>query len=119
MVTTVSIRLALGKLAEMICGTRPRLIRVTARTDESRRIYSAAIPWEYRDEVCSFLSERLDTEILSCSIRIRPKGLSSIENGFTSRLPRTNLGVAGGQPRSPRVLYLCSHSSPGSGRSSA
>ena len=63
MVTTVSIRLALGKLAEMICGTRPRLIRVTARTDESRRIYSAAIPWEYRDEVCSFLSERLDTEI--------------------------------------------------------
>ena len=63
MVTTVSIRLALGKLAEMICGTRPRLIRVTARTDESRRIYNAAIPWEYRDEVCSFLSERLDTEI--------------------------------------------------------
>ena len=63
MVTTVSIRLALGKLAEMICGTRPRLIRVTARIDESRRIYSAAIPWEYRDEVCSFLSERLDTEI--------------------------------------------------------
>jgi hypothetical protein len=63
MVTTVSIRLALGKLAEVACGTRPRLIRVTARIDESRRIYSAAIPWEYRDEVCSFLSERLDTEI--------------------------------------------------------
>ena len=63
MVTTVSIRLALGKLAEATCGTRPRLIRVTARIDESRRIYSAAIPWEYRDEVCSFLSERLETEI--------------------------------------------------------
>jgi hypothetical protein len=63
MVTTVSIRLALGKLAEVTCGTRPRLIRVTARVEDSRRIYSAAIPWEYRDEVCSFLSERLDTEI--------------------------------------------------------
>src|SRR3954465_1589932 len=63
MVTTVSIRLALNKLAEVTCGTRPRLIRVTARVEDSRRIYSAAIPWEYRDEVCSFLREQLDTEI--------------------------------------------------------
>src|SRR4051794_18468869 len=62
MVTTVSIRLALRKLAEMTCGTAPSLIRVTARVEGSQRIYSAAIPWEYRDEVCSLLRERLDTE---------------------------------------------------------
>ena len=63
MVTTVSIRLALRKLAELTCGTTPSLIRVTARVEDSRRTYSAAIPWEYRDEVCSFLRERLDAEI--------------------------------------------------------
>jgi hypothetical protein len=63
MVTTVSIRLALRKLAEITCGTAAPLIRVTARVEGSRRIYSAAIAWEYRDEVCSLLRERLDTEL--------------------------------------------------------
>ena len=63
MVTTVSIRLALRKLAEITCGIAPSLIRVTARREDSGRVYSAAIPWEYRDEVCSFLREQLDSEI--------------------------------------------------------
>ena len=61
MVTTVSIRLALRKLAEATCGTAPPLIRVTARVAQSGRIYSAAIPWEYRDEVCSLLRQQLGT----------------------------------------------------------
>ena|SRR5512144_2176185 len=60
MVTTVSIRLALRKLAEVTCGTAPSLIRVTARVEGSRRIYSATIPWEYRDEVLSFLRQQLE-----------------------------------------------------------
>jgi hypothetical protein len=63
MVTTVSIRLALCKLAEVTCGTAPSLIRVTARVAQSGRIYSAAIPWEYRDEVCSLLRQQLGFEI--------------------------------------------------------
>jgi len=60
MVTTVSIRLALRKIAEITCGIAPSLIRVKARLEDSRRVYSAAIPWEYRDEVCAFLSQNLD-----------------------------------------------------------
>jgi hypothetical protein len=63
MVTTVSIRLALRKLAEVACGTAPTLIRVTARVEDSKRIYSAAIPWEYRDEVCWFLRQQLGFDI--------------------------------------------------------
>jgi hypothetical protein len=63
MVTTVSIRLALRKLADVTCGTAPRMIRVTARLEDSRRIYSAAIPWEYRDEVCSVLRQQLGFDI--------------------------------------------------------
>jgi hypothetical protein len=63
MITTVSIRLALSRLAEITCGTLPSLIRVTARIQNSRRIYSATIPWEYHDEVCCFLRQRLDIEI--------------------------------------------------------
>jgi hypothetical protein len=59
MVTTVSIRLALRKIAEVACGTRPGLLRVTARVHESRRTYSASIPFEYQDEVCQFLRQRL------------------------------------------------------------
>jgi|SRR3954462_10749953 len=63
MMTTLAIRLALRKLAEITCGTAPTLIRVTARVEDSRRIYSAAIPWEYRDEVRSFLRQQLGSEI--------------------------------------------------------
>ena len=63
MVTTVSIRLALHKLAKVASGTAPTLIRVTARVEDSKRIYSAAIPWEYRDEVCSFLRQQLGFDI--------------------------------------------------------
>jgi hypothetical protein len=44
MMTTLSIRLALRKPAEVTCGTAPRLIRVSARVEDSRRVYNAAIP---------------------------------------------------------------------------
>src|SRR4051812_39379878 len=59
MVTTASIRLALRKLGEVTCGTQPALIRVTARVEQSGRVYTAAIPWEYRNEVCDFLCQEL------------------------------------------------------------
>ena len=64
MVTTVSIRLALRKLAEITCGMAPTLIRVTARVEAAdRRIYTASIPWEYRYEICSYLKAHLDFDI--------------------------------------------------------
>src|SRR5689334_12762106 len=63
MITTAAVRLALRKLAEVTCGTAPSLIRITARVEDSRRIYSASIPWEYRDEVCWFLRQQLGFEI--------------------------------------------------------
>ena len=63
MITTLSVRLALRKLAEVTCGTAPRLIRVTTRVEDSKRIYSAVIPWEYRDEVCSLLRRQLGFDI--------------------------------------------------------
>ena len=47
----------------MTCGTAPRLIRVSARVEDSRRVYNAAIPWEYRDEVCSFVWQQLGFDI--------------------------------------------------------
>ena len=62
MVTRLSIRLALRKLAEVTCGTAPSLIGVTACVEDRGRI-CAAIPWEYRDEVCSFLRQQLGYEI--------------------------------------------------------
>ena len=72
MVTTVSIRLALRKLAEITCGMAPTLIRVTARVEAAdRRIYTASIPWEYRYEICSYLKAHLDFEIdLHCGLLI-------------------------------------------------
>ena len=63
MVTRLSIRLALRKLAEVACGTAPSLIRVTACVEDSGRVYSVSIPWEYRDEVCSFLRQQRGFEI--------------------------------------------------------
>ena len=72
MVTTVSIRLALRKLAEITCGMAPALIRVTARVEATdRRSYTASIPWEYRYEICSYLKAHLHFEIeLHCGLLI-------------------------------------------------
>jgi len=57
-----SIRLALRKIAEITCGIAPTRIRVSARFEDSRRIYRAAIPWDYRDEVCGLLRQKLDLD---------------------------------------------------------
>ena len=58
----MSVRLALRKAAELACGTRPGLFRVTARVQDCRRIYSASIPFEYRDELYEFLRQQLQCE---------------------------------------------------------
>ena len=58
-VTTVSIRLALKRIAEICCGTAPKLIHVKALGDSAHRIFAVSIPWEYRAEVESYLADHL------------------------------------------------------------
>ena|SRR5215510_13930153 len=59
----LSIRFALRKIAEITCDTAPSLIRVSARLENSRRTHGAAIPWEYRAEICAFLRQKLGFEL--------------------------------------------------------
>jgi len=63
MITTVAIRLALRKVAEITCGIDPTLIRVMARQGNLDRNYVASNAWEYRDEVFSYLKQHVDFEI--------------------------------------------------------
>jgi hypothetical protein len=58
-VTTVSIRLALKKIAQITCGTSPKVIPVTALGDPMHRLFAVSIPFEYKAEVCSYLAEHL------------------------------------------------------------
>lgn len=63
-VTTVSIRLAIKKIAEITCGMRPKVIPVTALGDPQHRIFAVSIPFEYKAEVCSYLSAHLGFQCL-------------------------------------------------------
>ena len=56
-VTTVSIRLALRKIAEITCGMSPKVISVTALGDPTHRVFAASVPLEYHAEVCSYLAK--------------------------------------------------------------
>ena len=58
-VTTVSIRLALKRIAEICCGTAPKVIHVKALGDSMHRMFAVSIPWEYRAEVESYLADHL------------------------------------------------------------
>lgn len=59
LVTTVSIRLALKKIAEITCGTSPKVIHVKALGDPMHRVFAASIPWEYRLEIHAYLAQHL------------------------------------------------------------
>ena len=58
-VTTVSIRLALKRIAEITCGTAPKVIHVKALGDPTHRVFAVSIPWEYRTEVLSYVAQHL------------------------------------------------------------
>jgi hypothetical protein len=103
MVTTVSIRLALRKVAEMTCGTRAGLFRVTARVQESRRIYSASVPFEYRDEVCEFLRQQLPFRIeLQDSILVLTETQAEALLALTHQMDTTNDGRINSDPEQVR-----------------
>ncbi len=58
-VTTVSIRLALKKIAEKTCGMRPKVIPVKVSGNPGERVFFVTLPFEYKAEVCSYLSKHL------------------------------------------------------------
>jgi hypothetical protein len=57
MLTSVSLRLALKRLAEITCGTAPSLIHVAVIPCGSGRTYVVSIPFEYRAEVYQYLAK--------------------------------------------------------------
>jgi len=62
-VTTVSIRLALKKVCETTCGTRPSVIQVKALGDPRNRIFAASIPCECMTAVVSHLTNYLPISV--------------------------------------------------------
>jgi len=58
-VTTVSIRLALKKIAERTCGMRPKVVPVKVSGDPGERVFFVTLPFEYKAEVCAYLSKHL------------------------------------------------------------
>ena len=58
-VTTVSIRLALKKIAEKTCGMRPKVIPVRVSGNPGERVFFVTVPFEYKAEICAYLSGHL------------------------------------------------------------
>jgi hypothetical protein len=62
-VTTVSLRLAIRRLAEISCGTAPTSVRVAVMPSGADRTYAILIPFEYRAEVHHYLAEHTSVPI--------------------------------------------------------
>jgi hypothetical protein len=63
MITTVTIRSALGKIAEAACGMTPALIRVVVPSSQEPRVFIAAVPFEFCGPVYQYLAEHLSVRI--------------------------------------------------------
>ena len=59
MVSTGSIRLALKRIAEAVCGVVPRDISVLIPSAAQPRVYIASVPAQYRAAVYQYLAERV------------------------------------------------------------
>jgi len=57
LVTSVTVRLALKKLAELTCGIAPTSVRVSVVPAGAHRVYVTSIPFEFRAEVYQYLAE--------------------------------------------------------------
>ena len=62
--TTVSVRLAIKRIAELTCGTRPKVVPVRITSGPAGRAlhgynFAVAVPFEYRLEIYAFLEDRL------------------------------------------------------------
>src|SRR5215204_3393131 len=58
-VTTVSIRLALKKIAKITCGISPKVIPVKVSGTPGERVFFVTVPFEYKAQVCAYLSKHL------------------------------------------------------------
>jgi hypothetical protein len=63
MITTVTIRLALGRIAEATCGRTPALIRVVMPSSQEPRVYIAAVPFEFSAPVYQYLADHLSVRM--------------------------------------------------------
>lgn len=77
-VTTVSIRLALKTIAELVCGTSPRVIPITALGDPMHRVFAVSIPFEYKAEVCKYLNEQLGLPIDGAPLLLTAEQASTV-----------------------------------------
>ncbi len=63
LVTSVTVRLALKKLAEFTCGIAPTSVRVSVVPAGAHRVYVTSIPFEFRSEVYQYLAEHTSIRI--------------------------------------------------------
>jgi hypothetical protein len=63
LVTSVTVRLALKKLAELTCGIAPNSVRVSVVPAGAHRVYVTSIPFEFRAEVYQYLAEHTSIRV--------------------------------------------------------
>jgi hypothetical protein len=63
LVTSVTVRLALKKLAEITCGIAPTSVRVSVVPTGAHRVYVTSVPFEFRSEVYQYLAEHTSIRI--------------------------------------------------------
>ena len=65
MVTIGSIRSALHRIAQVLCGTHGGLVRVVVPSSQEPRVYIVALPSEIAGEIYTYLCEELGVTIPS------------------------------------------------------
>jgi hypothetical protein len=92
-VTSVTVRMALKKLAEITCGIAPTSVRVNVVPSGAHRVYVTSIPFEFRAEVYQYLAEHT-------SIRIPINGDPLVLTGDEATV-LVNLAYRAGQEEMP------------------
>src|SRR4249919_1248349 len=63
LVTSVTVRMSLKRLAEITCGIAPSSVRVSVVPSGAHRVYVTLIPFEFRAEVYQYLAEHTSIRI--------------------------------------------------------
>jgi hypothetical protein len=95
LVTSVTVRLALKKLAEITCGIAPTSVRVSVVPAGAHRVYVTSVPFEFRSEVYQYLAEHT-------SIRIPVNGDPLVLTGEEA-LALVSLTLPAGKEETPIV----------------
>ena len=93
LVTSVTVRLALKKLAEITCGIAPTSVRVSVVPAGAHRVYVTSVPFEFRSEVYQYLAEHT-------SIRIPVNGDPLVLTGEEA-MALVSLTLPAGQEQTP------------------